>query len=169
MKRDDELAKRLDPKFPSTWSPDRLREHFERMKTDLPAFVTQYQNKPAERGRYHYTIMDDLVDEAEERPTATGTLALTRDADRRFQETIRLSREDMFRGLDIDEETLGYDDIDEELEVKVSIKKLNNGHVLIKAGCQERVVHSMEELYSMVRALLRVNVPETLFLKGGKT
>jgi len=170
----EKWKEKLYPKLSINLSPDQVREQFAAAKRDLVAFSMEHTQKIIEKGilsgpitgRHHEaTILDDV----EHRPTATGTLALMHMAADRFDTAIQRARP-LFatREIDLDEETLGFDPDDEELKVEVSIKKLNHGHVLIRAGCQERVVHSMEELYSMVRALLRVNVPETLFLKGGK-
>jgi len=155
---------KLYPKLSINLSPDQIREQFERAKHDLVTFASQYLNKPVEGGMFNRVAFDDV----EDRSTATGMMQLIREGSRRFHESFLETemRDYPFRGLDINEETLGYDD--DELEVTVTLKKLNNGHVLIKAGCQERVVHTLEELYSMLRALIRTNIPEGLFLRGGK-
>jgi len=155
MTEGDELTKKLSPRLPTTWSPDQLREHFEKMKHYLPAFTSQYLNKPAGEQHYDRGISDDVGRTL----TKTDTLELMKVASQRYEKLFS------YRPTidDIDEETLSDDPMDEELEVKVSIKRLNDGHVLIRAGCQERVVHNLKELYSMLRALIRTNVPKTLF------
>jgi len=155
---------RLYPKLSINLSPDQIREYFEHAKHSLVRFAELHLHTPIEDIRRSRVVSDDV----EDRSTATGMMQLIREGSRRFHESFLETemRDYPFRGLDINEETLGYDD--DELEVTVTLKKLNNGHVLIKAGCQERVVHTLEELYSMLRALIRTNIPEGLFLRGGK-
>lgn len=149
MTEDDKIMKYIAPKFPSTLSPDQLREQFEKAKISLPTFVSQYMNEPEEApsALFHVDEPDRVV---------SGMMALTREGSRRYLGAIA---DDL-----VDNDT--FLDENDEVTFEVRLKRVDRRHVIVRVGCEERVVHNMKELKSLALALLHLHVPKGLF-EGG--